>query len=436
MSAINATGVWTEVNYGQKAIFATAAHNELKINKKDKEILKNLGFKVQKSALKEENLLKKKMWYEHNELKLKKPLIFCDPENGWNEIIASNELQCSGKLARRWEVVLLKELFYAESMKDDKPIELFFDLSYVYNESDWIDRRVMTGGKGGGSYKWEGQVKNLEDASKINFPKIEVDYKTTLQNLDIANDIFEGILIPRLKGQWWWSLGLTIDLSFLVGLENMFLYFYDNPDLIHTILKKLCDGWINKIEYLEKNNLLSTNSDDSYVGSGGLGYTSKLSANNYPITTKDMWGFAESQETVCVSSKMFEEFIYPYQLKILKLFGLNCYGCCEPLDKRWHVIKNIPSLRRVSVSKWADYDKMAQYLEDKYIFSYKPSPTDLSVHEINEDYIRKNIKCFLDITKGCVIEILMKDNHTIGNNPENVKKWVKIVREEIDKFYK
>ena len=172
------------------------------------------------------------------------------------------------------------------------------------------------------------------------------------------------------------------------------------------------------------------------MGSGGLGYTSELDAGSYPITAKDIWGFAESQETVCVSPEMFEEFIFPYQEKLLSLFGLNCYGCCEPLDKRWHVVKRFKNLRRVSVSTWADYSKMAEYLENKYIFSYKPSPTDLAVPNIHEDYIRKNIRDFLQATKGCVIELLMKDNHTLGNNPGNLKNWVKIVRQEIDRIYK
>jgi len=28
----------------------------------------------------------------------------------------------------------------------------------------------------------------------------------------------------------------------------------------------------------------------------------------------------------------------------------------------------------------------------------------------------------------------MKDNHTIGNRPENVVEWTKISKEEVDKF--
>lgn len=47
--------------------------------------------------------------------------------------------------------------------------------------------------------------------------------------------------------------------------------------------------------------------------------------------------------------------------------------------------------------------------------------------------IRKKIANVLKITKGCVLEIIMKDNHTIGNNPDNIINWVIIAREEIEK---
>ena len=29
----------------------------------------------------------------------------------------------------------------------------------------------------------------------------------------------------------------------------------------------------------------------------------------------------------------------------------------------------------------------------------------------------------------------MKDNHTIGRNPQNVVRWVRIAREEIERLY-
>ena len=132
---------------------------------------------------------------------------------------------------------------------------------------------------------------------------------------------------------------------------------------------------------------------------------------------------------------MFEEFVFQYQLPFLKRFGLNCYGCCEPIDKRWHIVKKAPNLRRVSVSAWADPAKMAEFLTNKYIYSYKPNPADLAVDEIDNDLIRKKIRNILEITRGCILEIIMKDNHTLGKNPNNIINWTKIAREEINNFH-
>jgi hypothetical protein len=127
---------------------------------------------------------------------------------------------------------------------------------------------------------------------------------------------------------------------------------------------------------------------------------------------------------------MFQEFIFPYQLPIVQRFGLNCYGCCEPLDKRWHVVKRFPRLRRISVSPWANVEKMAEYLGSDYIFSYKPAPAELARPTIDENRIRKELRRVLEITRGCRVEVIMKDNHTLGNHPENAIRWCRIAQEE------
>jgi len=57
------------------------------------------------------------------------------------------------------------------------------------------------------------------------------------------------------------------------------------------------------------------------------------------------------------------------------------------------------------------------------------------VPNLDEDGARKYVRETLELTKGCVVEIIMKDNHTIGHNPDNVINWVRIVREEIDRQY-
>ena len=122
----------------------------------------------------------------------------------------------------------------------------------------------------------------------------------------------------------------------------------------------------------------------------------------------------------------------PYQLPLLERFGLNCYGCCEPVNARWHLLKTIPNLRRVSVSPWADIDVMAEALGDKYLFSCKPNPAYLAIPQMDEAFIRQELRSLIRRTRGCRLEIIMKDNNTLGGNPENAFNWVRIAREEAE----
>lgn len=254
--------------------------------------------------------------------------------------------------------------------------------------------------------------------------------------MELANYIFDGLLNVRIKGLWWLSLGLSFDLFQLMGIEQTMINFYDNQELLRQLMKIIKDGYLNYFDMLGKNNLLTLN-NDGFVGSTGLGYTSELPSKNFDgrVKTKDIWGFSESQDTNGVSPKMFEEFIFDYQLPVLARFGLNCYGCCESLEDRWYIIKNIPNLRRVSVAPWANLKKMADYLEDKYIYSMKPNPADLAIANINMEIIRKKMNKALQETKGCVLEIMINSTHTLGKNPSNLINWIKTVREEIEKIY-
>ena len=119
----------------------------------------------------------------------------------------------------------------------------------------------------------------------------------------------------------------------------------------------------------------------------------------------------------------------------MERFALNCYGCCEPFDPLWKYIKQLPNLRRVSVSPWADFTKVPEYLGKNYVASVKPLPTPLASTVMNEDVVRGYCRKYVEETKGGICEFIMKDTHTIGNNPQNAIRWVEIMREEIDRVY-
>ena len=61
----------------------------------------------------------------------------------------------------------------------------------------------------------------------------------------------------RLTGVWWWSLGLTLNLSLLRGLEQIMYDLVERPRLVHRLMGILRDGYLQKLDHLEANGLLS-----------------------------------------------------------------------------------------------------------------------------------------------------------------------------------
>ena len=90
------------------------------------------------------------------------------------------------------------------------------------------------------------------------------------------------------------------------------------------------------------------------------------------------------------------------------------------------------NLRRVSVSPWANLNRMAERLGPNYILSLKPNPADLAAETVDEARLRTGLRESIQVARAnhCHLEIIMKDNHTIANDPARVIRWVQIALEE------
>lgn len=378
------------------------------------------------------------LWTAHNDLKTSEPVVFIDPENGWNEIIRPEMLVCRDNMARVWEMHLLKLIYWHDHLKDDKVIEPFFEVHYSFFDTGWGLDLKKEGGENAGAYKIVGSIEDYEeDFDKLHYPEVIIDYEESKRVLELAHEIFDGILTVRRRPVWWWSLGMTVDYIMLRGIENFLCDLIIESDYVHAVMNLMCEGIHKKLDRFEAEGLLALNTDGAYVGSGGFGWTNELpSWSEAPgkVRTKDMWGFVESQETSSVSPEMYGEFVLPYHIKLAERFGLNCFGCCESVTARWEYAKKIPHLRRVSMSPWADWTMISEMLGNRYIASVKASPTALSMPNMDEGDVRATIKNALHYTRGCIPELIMKDNNTLGNNPQNACRWVEICREEIGKI--
>ena len=158
-----------------------------------------------------------------------------------------------------------------------------------------------------------------------------------------------------------------------------------------------------------------------------------------PFTTKDVWGFMDSQETVGISPEMYEEFIFPCYKKISEQYGMLSYGCCEPVDPIWdNCISKLENLRKVSISPWCQEEIMGERLRgSKVIFHRKPSPNYLGVGDkLDEEGFRAHIRKSILAARGCEMEITQRDVYTINHDIDKAHRYVQIIREEIEKNWR
>jgi hypothetical protein len=412
-----------------------AGSQEPVVSSRDRQIIREHARRVAEVAAWPAQAEKRRLWLSHNALGQTRPLIFADPENAWYELIPSDQLRCESNLARLWEFKLLKELYWAEKIKDDRVVEPYFTTYYVFDETGWGLEPKLIGGEDDGAYRWESPLKSYADLDKLSFRNLRVNYAKTQRLFELARDVLGDILDVRLEGVWWWSHGMTSDLILLRGFERVLFDMYDNPAGLHRLMAFLRDENLARLDSLEREGLLSLNNGGDFVGTGGYGWSAELPSAGFDgktVRPRDMWGFCESQETVGVSPKLFEEFVFAYQLPILERFGLNIYGCCEPLDTRFDIIQRIPRLRKVTVSPWSNAEKMAERIGSRYVYSRKVPPAEISEADIDEDGIRKGLRTMLEAASrnDCRVEILMRDVLTLSWNPDHIIRWVQIAREE------
>jgi len=410
-----------------------------RVSQKDREILRSLAGRVREIAELPEQAGRRRLLTALNDLRPERPIVLAYPEGAWVELLPAGAMQCEDENLREWEKQLRQKIYWWEHLRDDNTVEPFFNIGWKINQGDYGLKIPYEHGANRGSFIWVSPLQEIEAGFDRLKPAVRtVDREGTLADLALASDIFGDLLPARIhRARYWWTSGLTFDAVQLIGLETLMLAPYDQPEGLHRIMGFLRDEHLKLLAWMEAERLLSDTNTDDGVGSGGVAYTSELPQPGRqpgaPVRFLDTWGFAESQETVGVSPEMFAEFILPYQIPILEKFGLNCYGCCEPVHERIDSILTIPRLRRISVSPWCDQKIMAEKMGRNYVFSRKPNPTQICL-TFNEENIRKDLRETLAIAGDGPLEIIMKDTATVQNEPWRISRWIEIALEEVNRY--
>ncbi len=363
-----------------------------------------------------------------------RPLVAVQPEGATPEVMGDERCTCATHLhGIEWN--LRYRIRLAEFLQDDTPWTPTVDIGWRVRDTGWGIDIPQHHGEHRGSYVWEPPLKDLQrDLAKLSHRTWSVDRAGSEEDLAVAQDAVGDILTVQRRHYGSWTVGLTIDVIRLVGLEQLMTLMYDDPDGLHAVMAWMRDDVAQMMAWHEAEGLLTSNHDCSFgIGSGAYGPTRSLPTLDGGATFAQRWGFAESQETVGVSPKLFQKFVLPYQIPLMNRFALVYYGCCEGIERRLQMVMDaVPNLRVVSMAPWADQEKMAEISGGKLVLARKPNPT-LVCGEFREPGIREDLATTLRLCGHRPLCFVLKDTHTVQGEPWRLARWVEIAREEVEK---
>jgi hypothetical protein len=410
------------------------------INQKDKEILREVAKKQLELAKNVRNETLIKDWTKHNDLRGERPMIHLEIDTFSEEVIAPR-LACVGEFARNIEWNLYRNFMNQELFDDDRVTPDYYGLDYdknfvLFGIDIQVKHALNNEGKESLGHHFSSLINDLEeDYPKLGNSIFSVNKESTLKKKEMLEEAFGDILPIRIEGGCLYCVPTQMLVHFM-SMENMMYNIYDYPDLFKAMMMRIADDTISYFRLQEQQNVLLPTTFGGSLGQGSWCYNNTLpnSKDIGPFTTRDLWGFMDSQETVGISPEMFQEFIFPAYKKIADNFGLLSYGCCEPVHPIWEsCISKLDNLRKVSISPWCNEEYMGEQLRgSKVIFHRKPSPNYLGVGiTLDEDALRAHIRKTLNAAKGCKLEITQRDVYTINHDIVKAKRYIDIIKEEI-----
>jgi hypothetical protein len=391
---------------------------------------------------------RKRQWKAVHDLKMERPMILFETGGFVDEYVPPSSLACGDPFFRNVEKLMRWTLRDAEEIGDDIVIEPYFRLPWYLAMSDFgvrVDTHPAVSCDGTSlGYSFNFPIARPEETSRLKGRTFAADRGKTLRMKSALEDAVGDILPVRVGnydhfdtdyGNNPWTgnffFGLTWQVYRFIGNNGLLYWLYDAPDAIHRLMTFMRDDRLRLFEYLEREQLLDMNTDSQMAGPRAYGYVSGLPGpgDRGPLKLKDLWGWAESQESTVISPAMFGDFVLPYLAELSARFGLVYYGCCEPVhDRLERIMKAIPNLRSVSVSGWSDFGKVADMLGKDYVYSRKPTPAYFSGPNPDWDLLKKDMRKTKEAAGGCNIEILFRDVYTIDHDWPRLRKWVEMTK--------
>ena len=390
---------------------------------------------------------RKRLWKAVNDLKAQRPVILIETST-ISGFVSPSELRCEDPFLRAVERNMLDTVRHAEEVGDDIVVEPYYRIGWQMELSDFgvpVETRPATSTDGSSlGYTFNFPIAAPEEIGKLKKRTVSVNREKTGRMKETLEEAMGDILPVRVgnydpflvdPGNEEWAglffFGLTWQIYRFIGNNGLMYWLYDAPDAIHRLMAYMLEDRTALFERMERDGLLVPNTDTQMAGPRSYGYVSDLPGpdSGVAVTLKDLWGWAESQESTIISPAMFKTFVLPYLADLSARFGLVYYGCCEPVDDRLELIMDaIPNLRSVSVSGWANFAKVADMLGKKYVYSRKPTPVYLSGTNPDWALVKQDMRKTYAAARDCNLQILFRDLYTIDGERPRLARWVEMTK--------
>ncbi len=403
------------------------------ISQMDRQVLRKLAGRVAEIAALPAQEEKRRLWRQLNALRPERPMVMID-QVCWNEMNVGDELtlQCTDPEGRKYEEGLRRILFQWDHFPVDMVVEPFLPVPLAVQNTGFgiqVQEHVATTDPSNSvrGHKYTNQFQTEADLEKIHTPRISHDAAETARRLAVAHELFDDILEIRPAGISPY-LSLWDPISHWMSVEDALYKLVDEPEYMHQMLSRMTEGYLSLLDQLEAQGLLCQ--PQSLIHCTGA-YVDELPTPDYnprKPQTKDIWMFGLAQMLSTVSPEMFKEFEVDYTSRICARFGLVYYGCCDPLDLKMNEVRQIPNVRKVSMSPWTNQERGAQEIGKEYVFSRKPNPAFLAWERFSHDQVRNDLRETRDLCArhGCPLELILKDISTVRYEPQRLFDWAKI----------
>jgi len=344
--------------------------------------------------------------------------------------------------AREWETTLRQTLYQWKHLPGEMIVSDFIERPLAIHSTDFgivedVDVVKTDEANPIVSRHFKIQIREREDLDKIQMPKVTHVAEATAYRFGAMSEICAGLLPVRKVGQshvWYTPWDYLIRWW---GVTEMMLDLVDRPELVHATVDRVAAAWMTELDQFVEQNLLSLDCNNTRVGSGGYGYTRQLPGKDFAsdrVQPHNMWGCSNAQIFSEVSPAMHWEFALKHDIPWLSRWGLNYYGCCEPLDGKLDILRRIPRLRKISMNYRIQVDRAVRNVGADYAFSYKPNPALLAEDRWRPAAAREELRSVLEKARGCHVELILKDISTVCYQPQRLWEWAAIALEEAENF--